>query len=141
MARKASEEERKEKHRQESKDKSTLPAVRHQNRQLWERVWNREPGQIAPGSTIGSLRLSRGSIPKKRPWQLAKEKTGYKPLEISGRKKYTRPKVIRVKTVEVKTDAKGKRTSRVVIEEGRSLKDMPFRQKALPPKVQSLLSI
>jgi hypothetical protein len=46
-----------------------------------------------------------------------------------------------VKTVEVLTSKEGKRTSRVMIEEGGSLKDMPFRKKALPPDVQSHLRI
>lgn len=141
VAKETSEQERKELHIQQSKDKFPASAVRHQNRVLWERVWDREPGQVTAGSNIGSLRLARATIPRKRPWQLEKGKAGLQPLEISAVKRYRRPKTIRVKTVEVKTDEKGKRASTVVIEEGRSLKDMPFRKKALPPKVQAALSI
>jgi len=140
-AKKSSEEERKEQHRKESAAHTTNAHVRHQNRRIWERVWDREPGQITPGSKINSLRLSRGALTRKRPWQLEKEKPEWKPLRISAKTRYSPPKVIRVKTVEVTTDEQNRRTSQVVIEEGRSLKDMPFRQRALPPKVQSALSI
>lgn len=147
-AKERSEDLRKQRHKQLSKEKplDEGTGVRHQNRQLWERVWNREPGQITAGSTDGSLRASKRDLVKKgdllknkRPWQL--EKHVWTPLNISARKRHVPPKVIRVKTVEVLTDEKGKRTSRTVIEEGRSLKDMPFRKKALPPSMQSVLSI
>jgi hypothetical protein len=138
IAKESSEEKRREQHMKERKDQTTNSHVRHQNRRIWERVWNREPGQIAPGSDINSIQLSRGVHTRKRPWQLEKART---PLQISANRRYSPPKVIRVKTVEVTTDKRDKRTSRVVIEEGRSLKDMPFRQRALPPKVQSALSI
>jgi hypothetical protein len=141
VAKESSEEERREQSMKERRDQTTNAHVRHQNRRIWERVWNREPGQIAPGSDINSLQASRGVHTKKRPWQLEKPISRRQPLQISANKRYSPPKVIRVKTVEVTADKKDKRSSRVVIEEGRSLKDMPFRQRALPPKIQSALSI
>jgi hypothetical protein len=137
-----SEEKRRQEHREQSKTGKVRAEVRHQNRQIWERVWNREPGQVTAGSFKGSLQTSKAALARVRPWQLPKGKRqAWEPLAISAKKRYVAPKTIRVKTVEVQTDRKGKRTSRVVIEEGRSLKDMPFRQRALPPKVQSILSI
>lgn len=137
-----SEEKRRQDHREQSKTGKVRAEVRHQNRQIWERVWNREPGQVTAGSLKGSLQTSKAALARVRPWQLPKGKRQtWEPLAISARKRYVVPKTIRVKTVEIQTDRKGKRASRVVIEEGRSLKDMPFRQRALPPKVQSVLSI
>lgn len=130
--------------RRESKtdtiDPKSRSYIRHQDRQIWEKVWHKEPGQIQPGSRMNSLQLSRGDLSRKRPWQLEKTPR-WKPLQISANKRYSPPKIIRVKTVEVKADKNDMRRSRVVIEEGRSLKDMPFRQRALPPKVQSALAI
>ncbi|KAG8749000.1 hypothetical protein FRC14_001771 [Serendipita sp. 396] len=137
-AKASSKEQRQAKNREDIKQKKRLASVHHQDRQLWERVWDRAPGQVTAGSPTGSLHASKGLMTRARPWQLVKRVA---PLQISAHKKYSPPKVIRVKTVRVKTDKKGKRSSTVVIEEGRSLKDMPWRQKALSPAMQSALSI
>ncbi|KAG8835214.1 hypothetical protein FRC17_004776 [Serendipita sp. 399] len=138
-AKDASKEQRRAKNREEVRQKKSSAAVRHQDRQLWERVWDREPGQVTAGSISGSLPTSKGLMTRARPWQLGKRSPPA--LKISAFKKYSPPKTIRVKTVRVKTDKKGKRTSTVVIEEGSSLKEMPWRRKALSPSIQSALSI
>lgn len=116
-------------------------AVQVQEARLWRRVWHRAPGQVMPSSTLGSLQLAKKAMAKKRPWQLEKSPAGYSPLEISASKRFLPRKTIRVKTVEVIVDKDGERKSTSKIEEGRSIKEMPFRKKALPPKVQSALKI
>lgn len=141
VAKASSDATRREPRTKESVDQKSASYIRHQDRRIWEKVWNREPGQIQPGSQFNSMQLSRGALSRKRPWQLAKDTPRWKPLQISASKRYSPPKIIRVKTVEVTADKNDMRRSKVVIEEGRSLKDMPFRQRALPPKVQSALAI
>lgn len=139
-----SEKRRVEKRDADKQEGKNEGAVRHQEKRIWNTVWNKAPGQIDAGSPDSSLRLAKGLLGKRRPWQLQRQKTGWSPLEISALKRYRDPKIIRVKTVEITTakkmkDGKAERTPKVTIEEGRRRKDMPARMRAPTPNVQRVL--